>query len=116
MRTLQSCARARTRTLLLWLALLASWHGAIAADHEAAVRELERQCEATREARLKPLREAEIARCITEQKNDRAYCERYWRDYGNAVRLPNGTMRPRLFDDLPECAAAYRARRELINK
>lgn len=80
---------------------------------EAEVQALEARCEAAREARLKPLREAEIAKCKADKRNDPAYCDRFWADYGNAVRLPNGRMQPRLFDDLPECTAAYKARRQL---
>lgn len=80
---------------------------------EAAVRKLEEQCELAREARLKPLRDAEIAKCLADKRNDPAYCERFWRDLGEAVRLPNGKMRPRMFNDLPECEAARKARRAL---
>lgn len=80
---------------------------------EAAVRKLEEQCELAREARLKPLRDAEIAKCLADKRNDPAYCERFWRDLGEAGRLPNGKMRPRMFDDLPECEAARKARRAL---
>ena len=80
---------------------------------EASVRELERQCEVAREAKIKPLREAEVQRCISEQKRDADYCNRYWSDYGNAQKLPNGRFVPRKFDDLPECVAAQDARRTL---
>jgi hypothetical protein len=100
---------------MLWILLLATSPLALSADDEAAVREKEQQCERAREAKLKPLRDAEIARC-KEQGKDAAYCERYWSDYGNAVRLANGNMRPRMFDDLPECVAAHEARRKLANQ
>jgi hypothetical protein len=83
------------------------------ADKAADVAALEAQCEQEREARIKPLREMEIARCKADTHNDPAYCERYWKDYGNAVRRPDGTMTPRLFDDLPVCVAAFEARRAL---
>jgi hypothetical protein len=83
-----------------------------AADDEAAVRKLEEQCEVAREAKLKPIRDAEIKRCIEEQREP-DYCRRYWSDLGNAVRLPNGHFQPRKFDDLPECVAAQEARRKL---
>lgn len=86
---------------------------AIAADAESEVAALEQQCEAAREAKLKPLRDAEIARCKAEQGKDPAYCERYWSDYGAATRRSNGTVKPRLFDDLPECVRAFEARRKL---
>ena len=93
------------------VALLAA--SSIAVADEAEVKALEQACEAAREVKLKPLREAEIARCKAEPRSDPAYCERYWSDYGNAIRLPNGTMQPRLFDDLPECVTAAEARRKL---
>jgi hypothetical protein len=80
---------------------------------EAEVKALEARCEAAREERLKPLRDAEIAKCKADKRSDPQYCERFWSDYGNAVRAPNGRMQPRMFDDLPECIAAQEARREL---
>ncbi len=82
------------------------------ADRESEVAALEARCEKEREARIKPLREAEVAKCKAEGRNDPGYCERFWKDYGNAVRRPNGTMIPRLFDDLPVCAEAFKARRD----
>jgi hypothetical protein len=85
----------------------------MAADAESEVIALEQQCEVAREAKLKPMRDAEIARCKTEQGKDAAYCERYWSDYGAASRRPNGTVKPRLFDDLPECVRAFEARKKL---
>ncbi|HEY5807396.1 MAG TPA: hypothetical protein VIT67_05485 [Povalibacter sp.] len=81
---------------------------------EEQVKALEVKCETAREAKLKPLREAEIARCKTEGRNDADYCERYYRDLGNAVRLPNGSFKPRMFDELPECVAAFEARQGLV--
>lgn len=85
----------------------------IQAADETEVRALEAICEQAREAKLKPLRDAEIARCKAEKGNDPAYCERYWRNYGDAMRRPNGTMTPRRFDELPECVAAQDARRRM---
>ena len=94
---------------------VALWALALNADSldEAKVAALEARCEAAREERLKPLRDAEIAKCKADKRNDPEYCERFWSDYGDAVRLPNGRMQPRMFDDLPECVAAYEARRKL---
>jgi hypothetical protein len=99
---------------LLCLLMIAMPLPAQSEDDEAAVHAMEQQCEVAREAKLKPMREAEIARCKEEGK-DPGYCERYWSDLGNAVRLPNGSMKPRMFDDLPECVAADEARRKLAN-
>ncbi|HEU4487634.1 MAG TPA: hypothetical protein VFR96_19270 [Povalibacter sp.] len=80
------------------------------------VRTLEAQCEAAREAKLKPLRDAEIERCKAQKRTDPGYCERFYSDLGNATRRPNGTMTPRMFDDLPECIAAAKARSKLANQ
>ena len=89
--------------------------GAVFADKASEVAALEAQCEAQREERIKPLREKEIAKCKADAHNDPDYCGRYWKDYGNAIRRLNGTMTPRMFDDLPVCIAAFDARRALIN-
>jgi hypothetical protein len=83
----------------------------VLADKESDVAALEARCEAEREVKIKPLREMEIAKCKADQHNDDAYCERFWKDYGNAVRAANGTMIPRMFDDLPVCVAAFNARK-----
>lgn len=99
--------RAAVSILSLSILLLGS---AAAADSEAQIKALDIKCEQAREARLKPLRDAEIAKCKASKRNDPEYCERYWHDLGDAMRLPNGTMKPRMFDDLPECIAASRAR------
>jgi len=81
------------------------------ADRAADVAALEAKCEQQREAKIAPLRAAEIAKCKSEghEPND---CESFWRDYGNPVRTANGAMTPRLFSDLPACIASFKARRE----
>jgi len=81
------------------------------AGFAADVEELQARCEAAREAKIKPLREAEIAKCKAQERSDPAYCERYFADYGNAVRLSTGRMLPRLFHDLLECLEAEAARK-----
>ena len=93
--------------------LLLGVSSTVLADQATEVAALEAQCEAAREARIKPLREAEISKCKADRQKDPEYCERYWSDYGNATRLPNGTLRPRLFDDLPICVSAAQARHAL---
>jgi len=82
---------------------------AVAAD-EPSIEELERRCEAAREANIKPLREAEMAKCKANERNDPAWCERFRKDYGDTGRTVDGRFRPRLFDDLPECVTAQQAR------
>jgi hypothetical protein len=105
----------RTAWIIPSFLLLAAPIAAIA-DQLSDVVALETQCEQEREAKIKPLREMEIAKCKADAHNDPAYCDRYWRDYGNTVRALNGVMVPRLFDDLPVCAAAFKARKDLINR
>jgi hypothetical protein len=102
-------AASATVTLLVFLGM----SGVVLADAASDAAKLDAQCEAAREAKIKPLRDAEIAKCKADARNDPAFCERYWRDYGNAVRRPNGTMGPRMFDDLPACVAAAQAHQAL---
>jgi hypothetical protein len=98
-------------------AALLLWAGSprLLADKQSDVAALEAQCEAEREVKIKPLRDMEIAKCKADPHNDAAYCERYWKDYGNAVRAANGSMVPRMFWDLPVCVAAYKARMALAD-
>jgi hypothetical protein len=93
--------------------LLVGSPDAVFADQASEVAALDAQCEEAREAKIKPLRDAEIARCKADTHNVPGYCERYWSGYGNAVRGANGTTIPRMFDDLPVCVAAFEARKAL---
>jgi len=89
--------------------------GQSAAETETApatYQQLSERCEQAREARIAPLRQAEIDRCKSEGRKDPDHCERYYADYGNAFRGFHGKMVPRMFADLPECVAADQARRD----
>ena len=68
--------------------------------------ELDSRCEEAREKAIAPLRQAEIAKCKQDERNDPAWCERFNADYGDGGRTANGSIRPRMFDDLPECVEA----------
>ena len=97
-------------------ALLAgSAAGMALADPASDVAALEAQCEQQREALIKPLRNAEIAKCKADAHNDPDHCEHFWASYGDAYRGANGTMAARMFDDLPICQQADRARKQLQN-
>jgi hypothetical protein len=85
------------------------------ADQASDVAALEAKCEAEREAKIKPLRDVEIAKCKADQNNDPGYCERFWKDYGNSRRGANGGTIPRMFWDLPICVAAFKARKALAD-
>jgi hypothetical protein len=68
--------------------------------------ELDQRCEAAREDKIAPLREAEIKSCKQGKRNDPAECESVNADFGDGGRTVSGGFRPRMFDDLPECAEA----------
>jgi hypothetical protein len=101
---------------VLTAVVLLAFPAVVVADQLSDVVALEAQCAQDREARIKPLRDMEIAKCKADDHNDAAYCERYWKDYGNSTRISNGGMTPRMFDDLPVCVAAFEARKALINR
>lgn len=70
--------------------------------------ELRALCEAAREKRLKPLRDAKIKACVEKEGNGREYCEQFYSTFGDAT-VHNRLYIPRMFDDLPECEAAREA-------
>jgi hypothetical protein len=72
--------------------------------------DLDRRCEAEREAKIAPLRDAEIQKCIHEQEKDPDYCRRFFSDLGEGGRTVHGTYRPRMFNDLPVCVEAEKRR------
>ncbi len=74
---------------------------------EMSLADLDRRCENVRDARIAPLREAEIAKCIQTETGDQAWCETFWADYGDPRRPVSGALIPRLFHDLPECIEAW---------
>lgn len=71
---------------------------------------LDQRCELAREKKIAPLREAEIQQCKQDRRNDPNYCETFNSDYGDGGRTASGVMRPRMFDDLPECVEAMNER------
>jgi len=68
--------------------------------------DLDLRCEEARERMIAPLREAEIAKCKQDRREDPAWCEQFNADYGDGGRTVTGSIRPRMFDDLPECVEA----------
>jgi hypothetical protein len=88
-----------------------------AAESETARvrRQLDQRCETARAAKLRPIQEARIQECmdmLPEERGEirtREQCETYWGDYGwGAGRA--GMRGPRLYDDIPECIEAFKAR------
>jgi len=77
---------------------------------EMSLADLDRRCDDAREERIAPLRKAEIANCIKTETGDQAWCENFWADYGDSQRTASGGIIPRMFNDLPECDAAWEER------
>ena len=75
-------------------------------DRATKQSELDEACEVARENKLSPLRQQYIEECVEIKKKDRAYCERFYSDYG----AKSGDRAP-LFYDLPECVEAFEYRR-----
>ena len=81
---------------------------------QMSLADLDRRCEAAREERIAPLREAEIAKCVQTKTGDQAWCETFWADYGDPRRTVSGALVPRLFHDLPECVEALDERHRRV--
>jgi len=79
---------------------------------QMSVEELDALCEKEREKRLAPEREQLIQNCVTNRRSSQEYCERYYSDYGAPQRIDEQYVRPALYMDLPECVAAWEARRQ----
>lgn len=77
---------------------------------DMTLEELDAVCEAAREARIAPIRTQEIAACKAS-RTDPEICDRFYRDLGEPTANPDGTLGPRMFDDLPECKLAEDERR-----
>ena len=77
---------------------------------QLSLAELDLRCEGAREKMIAPLRDAEIAKCKQNKREDPAFCERTNADFGDGGRTLSGGFRPRLFDDLPECQEALQER------
>lgn len=73
--------------------------------------ELEQRCEAAREEKLAPLREAAIEQCVSSRRSGRTRedCERLYADFGEGAGTVEGGRRPRMFNDLPECVEYFEA-------
>jgi hypothetical protein len=92
----------KTLFCLMTLALAA---GSPAFSQEASLEELRQRCEAAREQRIAPLREAAIEECASRHRSSRtrADCERIYVGFGEGRGTVDGGSRPPMFMDLPEC-------------
>ncbi len=99
-----------SRYLILFFAVLG--FTSLAHAGKSSVQELQAQCEAARDAKLAPEREALIQKCIQEKNKTPEKCERFYADHGAGGRTAGGAGRVRLYNDLPECEAQYKAEKE----
>ena len=90
-------------TFVFVAALLLSASAAAVTDSD--VRKLQKQCEAKRQVKLEPIREAKTQACIEQQLRSKGHCERYYTTYGNVAPGPSGAPQQGYFYDLPECQA-----------
>ena len=76
------------------------------------IQTLTRNCEDARQEKLIPLRNDAIAKCISKDKNSsetKQKFERFYADFGAAIRYKSGGHKERMFNDLPECLKLYDA-------
>ncbi len=97
----------RTLARLAFILFALGLSGDLVADDRATRQaQLDRACEAARQAHLAPLREAMVRKCMRDSGKPRSACERLHGNYGE--RAGN---RPALFYDLPECERAFEYQR-----
>lgn len=110
-RTLRHRARSigSGATLAYLFAYFAAYAGstmASDADRGAHQAELDAKCEAARESKLAPERQAFVEECVAKhQRENKAACVRFYADYGAATG-----NRPPLYYDLPACERAFEYR------
>ena len=107
----------RTRSRPLVGLVAAMWFGVALGQSEEQMRrlkELDQKCAKAREAKLRVIQQQKIEACVKEPPEHRAApksradCERYWGDYGWGMGTWVGRT-DRLYEDIPECVAAFRA-------
>jgi heme exporter protein D len=101
------------QTGLQWLAAALSCCATLALAQDAEmerIKALDEKCRVAREAKIQEARRQKIAECIkTEPQKGRAECERYWADWGWGAALAGGGRLPSLYEEIPECVAAFEA-------
>lgn len=91
--------------LCLLLASATAWADE---DSDAEQARLDQACQAAREEKLAPEREALVQECVANnERPDEASCKRFYADYGNQ----SGSRAP-LYMDLPACVKAFDYRQD----
>ena len=90
------------------LVLLVGSGSAAARPTIAQVHALDRQCEAARTAKLKPIRARKVRQCVARGRS-RSHCATFYSTYGNNSSRVHGGMVRGSFYELPQCVAARKA-------
>ena len=96
---------------VVFIALIISSPGMDSAFAQSQA-DLDRACEEARAEKLEPEKRKKIEECKADKKNDPRWCEQFWADYGHGGKT-GPKVRQRMFDDLPECVEAEKARRDV---
>ena len=101
----------RIKLYLLVVALSCASTVLLAQDAEMQrAKELDAKCQKAREEKIKEERKRKVEECVkTEPQKGRAECERFWADWGWGNALPGSGRLPSLFEQIPECVAAFEA-------
>ena len=98
--------------LILFMGITVTYAGISKDEEDARIKELDEICIQTRAELLKPVITAKVEDCVNNKNKERAYCERFFKDYGWGGMTGNGTSRnTRFFDQIPECIEAFEARK-----
>jgi nanoRNase/pAp phosphatase (c-di-AMP/oligoRNAs hydrolase) len=96
------CAKAILLTLAVCMPAL---------TQAASLEQLDQRCQAAREAKIAPMREAAIKECASGARSSRslADCQRIHVDFGQGGGVVGGGFRAPMFIDLPECVEFFEA-------
>jgi len=86
-------------------------HASSYEEESARIKKLDEKCIQARTEKLKVVQKEKIEICVNIDKRDRAYCERYFKDYGWGAATASGHRNSRLFDQIPECIEVFNARK-----
>ncbi|HKY02493.1 MAG TPA: hypothetical protein VJM53_08070, partial [Burkholderiales bacterium] len=79
---------------------------------------LDEICTKARAEKLKVVHQQKVEECMRNPPprvdDPRAACERMWNGYGWGVPTGKGGRSPTLYNEIPECLAAFEARKEDI--
>ncbi|HEU0203376.1 MAG TPA: hypothetical protein VFR86_23455 [Burkholderiaceae bacterium] len=99
------------RFFVVFLTALSGSAFAQSEDELRRYEELDHICEAARAQKLAPIRAELIESCVKDEQRPREACEREFGHYGNTRGKVGGGAIAGQFYDLPECVAAFEARR-----